>query len=132
MMKYSKQREFIYDAICRETALGCHVTVDRLYEIVKPEMPMISLGTIYRNLRILENGYRIRKVVVPEGNDRYESRLEAHDHLLCTCCGKIVDMVLPKTIDFADFAQEKGFLLQDHILLLKGVCAECKKKIAEE
>jgi hypothetical protein len=49
-MRRSKQREAILRAVRQTT---CHPTAEWVYAQVKKEIPGISLGTVYRNLRFL-------------------------------------------------------------------------------
>jgi len=49
-LRNTKQRQAILDAI--ETH-GGHLTAEEVYKIVKRRHPRLSLGTVYRNLRIL-------------------------------------------------------------------------------
>lgn len=46
--RFSHQREQIYLAIRESRA---HPTAEMVYEQLKPQMPKLSLGTVYRNLR---------------------------------------------------------------------------------
>ena len=45
--RFSHQRERIYQAV-RDS--GEHPTAEMVYQTLKPEMPRLSLGTVYRNL----------------------------------------------------------------------------------
>ena len=46
--RFSHQRERIYQAVRSSHA---HPTAEAVYSQLKPEMPRLSLGTVYRNLR---------------------------------------------------------------------------------
>ena len=46
--RFSHQRERIYAAVLNSHA---HPTAEMVYQRLKPEMPRLSLGTVYRNLR---------------------------------------------------------------------------------
>ena len=48
--RMTKQRKLILEVL-RNT--NTHPTADWIYEQVKKEIPNISLGTVYRNLRLL-------------------------------------------------------------------------------
>jgi len=51
MTKKSKQREVILRVLKRTSS---HPTADWVYEQVRKEIPNISLGTVYRNLKSLK------------------------------------------------------------------------------
>ena len=51
--RFSHQRERIYAAVLNSHA---HPTAEMVYQRLKPEMPRLSLGTVYRNLRQMAAG----------------------------------------------------------------------------
>ena len=51
MIKYSRQRESIVNFLASRTD---HPTAETIYQNIKKEFPNISLGTVYRNLSLLE------------------------------------------------------------------------------
>ena len=77
-MKYSKQREMIYNCI-KDNLM--HLTADAIYEMLKKDNPNLSLGTVYRNLSRLADHDMIRKVSIPGYPDRFsDGTLEDHFH----------------------------------------------------
>ena len=50
-MRYSKQREMIYEYLL---STGEHPSAEIIYEELKKTIPALSLGTVYRNLTVLE------------------------------------------------------------------------------
>lgn len=56
----SVQREWIYDYIQRQDA---HLSADEIYEGLLKEGKNISLATVYRNLSILVDEYKIASVM---------------------------------------------------------------------
>lgn len=69
-----------------------HVTADQIYTFVKEKYPSIGRGTVYRNLGILVEEDKVRKVEVPDGSDRFDFTLENHYHVECVKCGEIFDV----------------------------------------
>lgn len=69
-----------------------HVTADQIYTFVKEKYPSIGRGTVYRNLGILVEEGKVRKVEVPDGSDRFDFTLENHYHVECVKCGEIFDV----------------------------------------
>lgn len=49
-VRNTKQRQAIFEAIEHH---GGHLTADEIYRLVKRRFPRLSLGTVYRNLRVL-------------------------------------------------------------------------------
>jgi len=126
-VKYSKQRELILKTLRQ---LDTHPTAEELHVLVKRNLPSISLGTVYRNLGQLVDSKLVRKVEVAGSSSvRYEAKGEEHCHLICTECGSIIDATpqMFETIDVKVKA-EVGFTVNNHGIILQGICKECQAK----
>lgn len=123
----SKQRQLILDAV---TGRCDHPTADQIYLEVREKDEKISRGTVYRNLGVLSENGQITNVKIPAA-DRYDSRLDKHYHLICTCCGKVFDAPLPYHAEYdIQVEQTTGFQVRRHRTIFEGLCAECSKKIS--
>lgn len=123
-MKYSRQRELILETLRHAHT---HPTAEQLFVQVKKQMPSISLGTVYRNLNLLAEIGMIRRVESAGSTSiRYDGRNDEHCHLVCSSCGKIMDIDLEffNGVD-ARLQEETGFMVAEHGIVLKGVCKEC-------
>ena len=57
-MIYSKQRELILKTVLENRI---HPTADRVFSLLKPEHPGLSLATVYRNLnQLAQNGLLLK------------------------------------------------------------------------
>ena len=76
--RYSRQRELIYQTLCRTDE---HPTAEMVYRWLKPENPSLSLGTVYRNLNLLADEGVIRRMAFPveRYDERFTSRIAARD-----------------------------------------------------
>ena len=91
-LRRSKQRDTIYDMLVNDHT---HPTAEVIYSHVRRIIPDISLGTVYRNLNVLvENGY-IRKLNIDGVTVHYDGNVTPHHHMVCSKCGKIVDIHIP-------------------------------------
>ena len=127
-LKYSRQRESIknYLMTTRE-----HPTADEVYMEVKQEFPNISLGTVYRNLNLLTDIGDAVKISTPNGGDRFDGRLEPHNHFLCTKCGRLLDLELDmQSIDEVNRLAAENFdgVITSSSTLFYGECSDCIKK----
>ena len=122
-MKYSKQREYICNAV---KASHMHPSADDVFEAVRRDMPNISLGTVYRNLNLLvENGV-IKKISMPDSCDRFDGRCDEHCHAVCVRCGKILDVEIdPAGIVGSVLKQQNSFIVNECQLVIKGICKTC-------
>ena len=125
-MKYSKQRELVYQAVLQS---ACHPTADMIYEAVRAQEPAVSLGTVYRNLgRLVEEGL-VRRIVLPNTPDRFDRRLEEHQHLLCQRCGGLFDLGPGVPFHFLHAKRQiescSPFTVTGYALYFTGVCPGC-------
>lgn len=122
-LRYSRQRERIYEYLAASEE---HPSADMVYQALRPEIPELSLGTVYRNLKLLEDLGKIRRVTSFEGSERYDACCMDHVHFLCECCGKLSD-VSDANYDVIRTAitLEKGFRLNRIDLTLTGMCPDC-------
>lgn len=125
--KQSRQRKTILDLFVNA---GKHVSPDELYRMVQKKHPRIGFATIYRTLHLFCECGLSRALKFNDGITRFEPLYGAkhHDHLICTCCGQLIEVVDPQI----ELLQEKlarahGFRLENHRLELYGICRKCKK-----
>ncbi|MBQ3356899.1 MAG: transcriptional repressor [Oscillospiraceae bacterium] len=119
--KHSKKRDAILECI-RST--GSHPSADWVYAQLKPELPDLSLGTVYRNLAAFKQEGVIASVGTVDGAERYDWRTFPHPHFICTHCGAVLD------VDEIDPPQElakrvKCGSVRDCVLTFYGICNQC-------
>ena len=115
-LKYSRQRESIKHYLMTTKE---HPTADTVYMHVKKEFPNISLGTVYI------------KISTPDGGDRFDGRIEPHNHFLCEECGRLLDLDLDmKSIEEVNCLAGKNFdgAITSSSTLFFGKCGDCIKK----
>ena len=129
-VKLTEQRKLIVKVISeskQEYGESDHPDVDELYSRVAKIDSRISIATVYRTVKLLEEAGILAKHDFKGGKARYEAMVEGHhDHLIDVKTGEI--------IEFADeeieklqvkIAEKYGYNLVDHKLELYGV----KKKL---
>ena len=126
-LRHSHQRDMIYNYLLSSKA---HPSAEMIYEDLKKEEPTLSLGTVYRNLKLLEELGRVKRVTSLNNVERYDAIISDHVHFVCNCCGAVID--LP---DFDENILKKSFKTQINgdikwvNILLGGTCENCKNKI---
>ena len=100
-----------------------HPDVDELYNRISKIDPKISIATVYRTVKVLEEAGILVKHDFKAGKARYEQIQESHhDHLIDVKTGEIIEFVddeiemLQKKV-----AEKYGYDLVDHKLELYGV-----------
>jgi Fe2+ or Zn2+ uptake regulation protein len=123
MLRRSKQKDSILRLV-KET--NSHPTAEWIYEQVKKEIPHISLGTVYRNLKLLKQEGEISELGL-SGTLRFDGKTENHYHFRCVKCGHILDVDEPvhKEID-EQVANRKGLKISYHVLEFRGLCRDCQ------
>ena len=99
-----------------------HPDVNELYIRVSKIDPKISIATVYRTVKLLEESGIIERHDFKEGKSRYEpSTDEHHDHLIDINSGEIVEFVDKDIEELQNkIAQKLGYKLVDHKLELYG------------
>jgi len=122
----TKQRQAILEELQK---LASHPTASELYEVVRQRLPKISLGTVYRNLELLAQMGKVRKLITSATEARYDGNLTHHYHLSCDNCGKIEDLYnIPLSVpgNIADSAT--GWEIVSHRLEFAGLCPNCRQE----
>jgi Fe2+ or Zn2+ uptake regulation protein len=120
----TRQRQLIYAIV---TEKPVHLTAEEIFEKARERMPGIAMGTVYRNLGILVQEGKIRKLEIPSSPARYDRQSLSHPHLICERCGTVED--LDWGSDFLRQLSERcGRTLTGYDLKLYHVCDACKDK----
>lgn len=120
----TRQRRVVLEELQSRTD---HPTAAALYEGVKEALPRISLGTVYRNLDILqEQGLCVRLCGSSGTESHFDGRTDPHLHFQCHRCGRIYDLetVLP-IVDETINQRIEGHVVEGYNLILRGTCANC-------
>ena len=119
--RFSHQREQIYQAVCSRRD---HPTAEMVYQQLKPDMPRLSMGTVYRNLHQMAQEGRLRELPGPVA--RFDADTSPHTHFQCSCCGRVADMgSVPYDAGLDRAAEGGGWQVAGHILVFTGRCPVC-------
>jgi len=104
-----------------------HPTADEIFERVRQVKPRISLGTVYRNLEILADQGKVRKIEVPGGPMRFDARTDEHSHIRCKICGRVDDIEVEEGTNLKDRVKDDmGYeILECHVEVV-GICPHCR------
>ena len=125
-VKLTDQRRIIAKIISdskSEYGESDHPDVDELYSRVSKVDPKISIATVYRTVKLLEEAGILTKHDFKGGKARYEAMIESHhDHLIDIKTGEIIEFVDDEIEKLQKKVAEKyGYELVDHKLELYGV-----------
>ena len=109
--------------------LGNHACADEIYSAVSQENPSIGRGTVYRNLGILAEEGKIRKIAIPDGADRFDHNCFEHYHVKCIKCGSVFDVDMEALPDLREKIRDShGIDFLDYDIIFRGICPDCKQK----
>ena len=122
-MRFSHQRQTIRDIVYKTNS---HPTADWVFLEAKKTIPNISLGTVYRNLKQLEEFGDIKTIYY--GNiARYDWNTEPHNHLKCKNCGDLIDIVLSDKSIHPKIKKDFKFNVDKVEMFIIGTCKKHAK-----
>ncbi len=118
------------DAIlCCVRSTDTHPSADWVFTQLKPEIPDISLATVYRNLSLFKQQGLIASLGTVSGVERFDGNTDPHVHFICNRCDAIIDlprMGVPQSLS-SQAAAESGGQVDICQLTFTGVCRNCSK-----
>ena len=105
-----------------------HPKAEDVYDALKEKMPEISLATIYNTLNTLKDLGMIDAINTSGDNSvHYDATTEAHDHLYCLGCNKIVDIEASQNTKGLTKEEISGFQIIRQQTIYYGYCPDCQK-----
>lgn len=100
---------------------------------LRKEIPNISKGTVYRNLKVLQETGQITELNLSGTISRFEARQGNHYHFRCERCDRVFDVDEPvyKELD-RRVAERTGLKSSYHQLEFRGLCHECQAQASME
>ena len=126
MERQTRQKELI-----REALKGCDefISAQELHRKLEDSGQRIGLATVYRQLNALADagsadtirlgGQQLFRLC---GDD------EHHHHLVCTRCGRTVEIEPPSETWVRRTASKYGFTVSSHTVEVFGLCPDCQKQ----
>ena len=129
--KHFRKRDAILTCL-RETK--AHPSADWVFAKLKPEIPDLSLGTVYRNLSLFKEQGLIQSIGTIRGVERFDGDIHSHVHFVCTQCGTVRDLEgMPNLPTLkAEAEHDLGSQIQGCQITFTGLCRECNHQEKEE
>ena len=107
-----------------ESSSQPHLSAEDIYRILMDSDEDIGLATVYRVLTQFETAGLVIRHHFEGGQGVFElDRGKHHDHLICIKCGKIIEFM---NADIEEqqhkIAEQEGFTITDHSLIIYGDC----------
>jgi Fur family peroxide stress response transcriptional regulator len=123
-LKVTHQRTAIYGVLA---ATEQHPSPEEVYESVRPELPSISLATVYKVLDLFQRHGFLRKVSTEQQVARYDANMGAHHHVVCDGCGRIQDVTVNLPAGRLEHPAGADFAVSHYDIIFHGLCAGCRK-----
>ncbi|MBI4590381.1 MAG: transcriptional repressor [Candidatus Rokubacteria bacterium] len=110
-----------------------HPTADWVHRQVRRRLSRVSLGTVYRNLRLLVEEGMIKElpgIAGPQaGAARFDGNTTIHHHFTCSECGGIRDLseAVDRSLD-RRMAARTGLRISHHRIEFYGRCPACQAR----
>ena len=126
-LRHSHQRDMIYNYMLETKE---HPSAEMIYEDLKKIEPNLSLGTVYRNLKLLEELGMVRKVTNVNNVERYDAMTYDHIHFVCDECGSVFDLPnFDNEVIKEKLSNEVGGEINWVNIILGGKCKHCREKL---
>jgi Fur family peroxide stress response transcriptional regulator len=130
MRRNTNQREAILKILMDTRS---HPTADDIYDEARKEIPNISKGTVYRNLKVLQEMGRVRELNLDGTKSIFEIAIARHYHFRCEHCGKVLDLDVPIHTELdREIAKQTGLRISHHQLEFRGLCHDCQSSIGKQ
>ncbi len=108
-----------------------HPTADDVYGMITKEHPNVSKATVYRNLNLLADMGKIRRVQLLDAAVRFDGVMQNHYHAQCRVCGNVLDVTDEDCMNcMGSSLHDLGFYVEGREVLFRGMCASCHEKKA--
>lgn len=127
-MEISKKHFRKRDAILQYLqSVTDHPSAEKVFTQLKPEIPDLSMGTVYRNLNLFKQQGLAVSVATIKGVERFDGNTEPHVHFICQDCDAVIDLMdmeVPETLKSVAEASCGGRVAECQ-LCFTGICQSC-------
>ena len=125
--KHFRKRDAILAYLKESTE---HPSAEMVYAGLKPEIPDLSLGTVYRNLSLFKQQGLAMSLGTVSGVERFDGNTSPHVHFICNGCDAVSDLwevEIPAALS-SNAAQCTGGCVTGCQLTFSGTCRNCLRK----
>ena len=122
----TRQRALILNVL---QASHGHLTAEEIFVRARQTMPNIARGTVYRNLKLMEQSGEVGRLEISDGPDLYDRTPTPHGHLLCEGCGDLADLPVMGLV--RDIESAIGTEVLGYTLTIRYLCPKCRAKNAQ-
>lgn len=126
-LKVTRPREKILAVL--ERSRRRHLSAEDVYKELISSGDDIGLATVYRVLTQFEAAGLVCRRHFETGQSMFELNSgDHHDHIVCIRCSRVVEFTDAAIEERQNaIAARHGFQIQDHSLVIYGICGDCTK-----
>ena len=122
--KHFRKRDAILDCLRQSKA---HPSAEMLFTQLKPQIPDLAMGTVYRNLNLFKEQGLAVSVATVKGVERFDGNTAPHVHFICTNCDAVLDLHqvdMPLALG-TQAEKDTGCRISGCQLTFTGLCGNC-------
>lgn len=124
--RLTRQRKIVLEELA---SVDTHPRADQIYQMVRKRIPNVSFGTIYRNLRTLEELGLVTEVQYGQRSSRFDANISSHHHFVCRECERIIDVDTDMMVELESSSLARmGYTIEGYRMQLVGLCPVCRKQ----
>ncbi len=104
-----------------------HLSAEEVYKVLLNAGDDVGLATVYRVLTQFEDAGLLIRHHFESGKAVFElDEGKHHDHIVCVKCGRVEEFY-DEEIERRqkEAAESRGFTMQEHSLMIYGICDQC-------
>lgn len=122
--KHFRKRDAILTYLRSTTT---HPSAEMVFTQLKPQIPDLSMGTVYRNLNLFKTQGLAISVATVKGVERFDGNTDPHVHFICSECDAVIDLMdmqVPESLK-AVAEISCGGQVDGCQLSFTGICQNC-------
>ena len=122
--KHFRKRDAILTCLQQSKS---HPSAETIFQQLKPEIPDLSMGTVYRNLAMFKDRGEIASLGTVNGVERFDGNTEPHVHFVCNGCEAVADLpqiAVPEQLN-QEVTTQTGGKIDLCQLTFVGKCKNC-------
>ena len=104
-----------------------HPSAESIYRAVHKRFPTMSLATVYSTLSALKEKGSLLELTIDPDKKRYDPETRIHNHLICLCCKRIVDIHGEYQLDVPESVKQNFAIIGSQVEFY-GFCQDCNAK----
>ena len=122
--KHFRKRDAILEYLRSTKA---HPSAEMIYADLKPRIPDLAMGTVYRNLTLFKEQGLVMSVATVNGVERFDGNTDPHVHFICRDCDSVIDLMEMEIPDTLNHTAENacGGVVDECHVCFTGRCRSC-------